>query len=782
MALIINSNIPAFQFFDSPAASGPALQRAIRSLSAGLRINSAADPAISERMLARARGLNRAVAGAQNGISMIQVAERALSDTSGILQRMRELSLQAAGDTLTRRDRSCIQAEIDRLRDEITRIGNSTQFNKKKLLNGSAGVLWSTDKMTTKAIIGGGLRIMDQPVRKRPAGGSYKIHITADPGQAEVKKSNIFRLRNSGGQSIGSPFTFSTSAPDAFKSGRGSNLPPGRYDVTVQSVQQGATYREVTASTIPGGRTLPGPGGGPLQTGLHNLQLYALAAAGNTDNSSILFEVTDVDAGTGKVTVQYQGFVMDRSGNRTVIGPQSATFTAGGSKSVFLSGPSGLDMTLQENATAGSDVSEFTVGQKAVIDTISPTAAPNQVKLNITGPSSPFVFFASPVAIDADVIRGRTIDFGYVTLDRQGKATVGTVTLDFGSAAVKDGDRATLIVAPDVRPLARKDSRLRNIDKFWNTQGRFLVEDPQYISITQGNGKVAGFTLYKNDSMEDVAKKISDAIRLSELEGGLGQELYAVNAMQDSFASFVEEEKNTDDSSESATGALLIRSALTGDAGRLFFAGDEDVLNALGLSVLQDAKETNFTVTAADALTGEILVDGVRVSGNRLIGQIHSNVDLEFDAAANVSAVWNGLTKKFDFAPGEKAYTTFLQLTDNSTVIQTGANGGEDMSIGIGDMRSNALGLNRVLITDRESAGRSVTIIDQALDKVSTQRAKLRACQNRLEHTINSLSATSENLFAVSSRIRDTDMAKKMMDVTKFRIMLQFGNIMHSFT
>ena len=119
-----------------------------------------------------------------------------------------------------------------------------------------------------------------------------------------------------------------------------------------------------------------------------------------------------------------------------------------------------------------------------------------------------------------------------------------------------------------------------------------------------------------------------------------------------------------------------------------------------------------------------------------------------------------------------------LHLADNTTVFQIGANEGEDMGVNIGDMRSHALGLNEVLVTDRASAARSITVIDNALDKVSTQRAKLGAYQNRLEHTVNNLMVASENLTASESRIRDTDMAKEMMNFTKLNIMLQAGNAM----
>jgi flagellin len=119
--MVVNHNIPALQAYNAVTTTTNALQKAVNKLSTGLRINSAADDAaglaISEKMRAQTRGLDRATSNAQDGISMIQTAEGALSETHSILQRMRELSVQAANDTLTQEDRSYIQLEIDQLRE-----------------------------------------------------------------------------------------------------------------------------------------------------------------------------------------------------------------------------------------------------------------------------------------------------------------------------------------------------------------------------------------------------------------------------------------------------------------------------------------------------------------------------------------------------------------------------------------------------------------------------------------------------------------------------------------
>lgn len=115
--------------------------KSIEKLSSGLRINRAGDDAaglaISEKMRGQIRGLNQAIRNAQDGISLIQTAEGALAETHSILQRMRELAVQAANDTNTEVDRGEIQKEIDQLAVELTRIANTTEFNTKTLLDGT---------------------------------------------------------------------------------------------------------------------------------------------------------------------------------------------------------------------------------------------------------------------------------------------------------------------------------------------------------------------------------------------------------------------------------------------------------------------------------------------------------------------------------------------------------------------------------------------------------------------------------------------------------------------
>ncbi|NMM61278.1 flagellin [Clostridium sp. P21] len=140
--MIINHNLNAMDAHRNMVANTGNAGKAMEKLSSGLRINRAGDDAaglaISEKMRGQIRGLDQASRNSQDGISMIQTAEGGLNETHSILQRMRELATQSANDTNVSIDRDAIQGEINQLTSEITRIGNTTEFNTQKLLNGGS--------------------------------------------------------------------------------------------------------------------------------------------------------------------------------------------------------------------------------------------------------------------------------------------------------------------------------------------------------------------------------------------------------------------------------------------------------------------------------------------------------------------------------------------------------------------------------------------------------------------------------------------------------------------
>ncbi len=139
----INHNIAALNTYRQLTVNNEASSKAIEKLSSGLRINRAGDDAaglaISEKMRGQIRGLEMASKNAQDGISLIQTAEGALSETHAILQRMRELTVQSLNDTNEAEDRGALNEEFMALIAEIDRIADTTQFNGKVLLNGELG-------------------------------------------------------------------------------------------------------------------------------------------------------------------------------------------------------------------------------------------------------------------------------------------------------------------------------------------------------------------------------------------------------------------------------------------------------------------------------------------------------------------------------------------------------------------------------------------------------------------------------------------------------------------
>ena len=159
-------NVPAMVTGQALRRAGRKIAKSLEKLSTGLRINRAADDAaglsISEQLRTQCRGLAMGNRNIQDGMSLLNIAEGALIEIEDMLQRCRELSIQAANDTLTSKERSYINVEFTQLKEEIDRIANGTQYNSQKLLNGDTNSPWSAggilhvgpnDDLTTDEIV-----------------------------------------------------------------------------------------------------------------------------------------------------------------------------------------------------------------------------------------------------------------------------------------------------------------------------------------------------------------------------------------------------------------------------------------------------------------------------------------------------------------------------------------------------------------------------------------------------------------------------------------------------
>ena len=141
MSLVVNTNLGSLSAQRSLATSSVDLKQAMERLSTGKKINTAADDAagfaIAERMTAQIRGLNMATKNANDGLAMLAVIENATNDVTDMLQRVRELAVQAANDTNGSIDRSYLQSEVSSLLSEINRVATQTVYNNKTVLDGS---------------------------------------------------------------------------------------------------------------------------------------------------------------------------------------------------------------------------------------------------------------------------------------------------------------------------------------------------------------------------------------------------------------------------------------------------------------------------------------------------------------------------------------------------------------------------------------------------------------------------------------------------------------------
>mgnify|MGYP000762801708 CR=1 FL=1 len=206
--MVVQHNLSAINTNRQMGVVTNALQKSTEKLSSGYKINRAADDAaglsISEKMRSQIRGLNKAASNAQDGISLVQVAEGALNETHSILQRMNELATQAANDTNTSTDRNALQQEMDQLTSEIDRIRSTTQFNSMNLLDGTfTGKNLQVGALSGQSIsisIGNmnasSLKISGLKVSSFSAAGAAMASIQAAINSVSTQRSKLGALQN----------------------------------------------------------------------------------------------------------------------------------------------------------------------------------------------------------------------------------------------------------------------------------------------------------------------------------------------------------------------------------------------------------------------------------------------------------------------------------------------------------------------------------------------------------------------------------------------------------
>ena len=792
----IYHNIPALTAYNSLNSTNSAMEKSIQKLSTGLRINSAADDAagfaISEKMRAQISGLEVAIRNTQDATSMLQVAEGALGETNSMLQRMRELAVQASNDTLTSQDRSYIQLEINQLEEQIDRIAKTTQFNKKRLLDGSSAGIASSSNQSVKVYVRGSLREIDQFGQKKSFEGNYKITVNVDPsqtGKGQVQKSSVMTIKH--------PNVITDVVVDnGIQKVAVDNVPAGDYTVNMVTASEDAVL-----------------------TGFYNagssddadvIGAITVSPSGMEANASVLFEV--VSKSNDSITLRATSNVLTLDGNvenyleDEIIVTQGASAKEVGDK-LGLGDAAACSIELTDldkievgtkfayNFTAEGDIGVKISGTQdehwpdkwgnwdsSDPDNIvtSDVICNNEGVYDTVDPANGVTFGLKSDDTEGGALNNKTIHFRnfYINGDN-GTVYEGDIILttdsDFEEVAdgAEDEAKFASFTAAYIGKTATLDTKLRDLNTFWNSSGVFMLDTPQTITINQGDGKTATVTIYGTDTIRELQDKFNAAIGTD-----LGQAQYVDGSGASKFCTFVEEGKQDPQGLETVPGTFIFRSILPGSNGDLTFTGDEDLINTFALNVVQESSTAAFRASIYDAHTGTPIATNVKVSDNKLIGVLHENVDIEFDATANIKAAWSEQEKNFILTPDDETYEAIIHLVDSSTVFQIGANEGEDIAIDIGNMSAGSLGVTNINVSTRETASHSIGLIDAAINKVSSQRAKIGAYQNALEYTSENLTTTMTNLTAAESRIRDADMAKEMMNFVKLQILNQSGTSM----
>ncbi len=331
-------------------------------------------------------------------------------------------------------------------------------------------------------------------------------------------------------------------------------------------------------------------------------------------------------------------------------------------------------------------------------------------------------------------------------------------------------------------------SNVRDIAQFYDANGRFLLDgDTERLTVRQGDREI-NIGVGSASEMGELAENISEQIWLNLLMQSDGQLRGEKDTLPEGAKFGLMDKRDQHEifqfvnklpgksANESVVATMLAHSVLPGAEKQLNFYGSEDLMKAFGFATIQDAEEASFRLTISDAHNGKIVSSGTKVqAGSRVNGLISDGIALDISGDIGINQIrYVGERGSFE-AARSSVFEEYVHLADNTAQMQIGANEGEDITLQLGDMSSAALDIEDIDVRSRISAARSITRLDRAIDKVSSQRSSIGAQINRLEHSITNLNVASVNLTSARSRIIDADMAKEMMEFTKLNILLQAG-------
>ena len=790
MALSIYNNVTSLGAQRYLNVANNAQTKSLQRLSSGLRINTAADDAsglaISEKLRGQISGMKRASMNAQDGISYLQTAEGAMASVTSMLQRMRELAVQAGNGTYTTNDREMLQLEVDQLKDEINRISQTSEFNTKKLLDGSGTALWSSTENYLGAVVRG----------PAAAEGNYKVDTSVQPGQNNVYKSQIMQVKD--GVLVAEVTNTDPEDASVTSVRDPENIPvtnTSGMTITVKGETDDIDADTNRTHTLTAMQTYHGAEGSQS-----NWRVTSATYTNGDNTMSGYYEIEIVDTTDGSVsggfTYRYR-YMDSKTGEMSSWVEAEAIANATAVITLNLGGVAAGGTSAQMTLRLPGAGSTIQPGDKIVstFDAASTAfngSASGSGSLQIdNGPVLTFSAAGSLVKADNgdEKIDYNEIKYHMATMDpKTGVIDYGSLTVEFreGTAGATTPTAGVLVsgtTTVNVRDNgpATKDTKLSDLTQFTNADGVNILANTQELTI-YNQGKSTTIYLEQDDTIEDFDKKLTDA--LMELGLGADDSTSSGRTVNESLVRYVSKEgvansdsyKATAGTNESVPGTFVIQTAALGRDSELVFTGDQNLMNALGLAPIQEGVNSSIDVTVTDAHTGKFIgSDNINDGKAR---NIIDGIDITIEQDAGIEPVWNDSTKSFEFNATKEVSTAYLHVVDNRTELQIGANQGQTLNISVGQLDTTGLEIDDVYVMDMELSQRSITKIDKALEILSATRATVGAQMNRLEYTISNLDTARENLTAAESRIRDLDIAEETTNLTKNQILVQSATSM----
>ncbi|MGI6444945.1 MAG: flagellin [Candidatus Ozemobacteraceae bacterium] len=845
MSMRINQNVLSQSTYSSLSQAGNRLESSISKLSSGLRINSAADDAaglaISEKMRRQIRGLERAELNAQDGISMVQTAEGALGETQSIIQRMRELALQSANDTLTSNDRLEIQNEVEELKTQIDSIAQSTQFNTKKLLNGNQSALVSSSSDSVAGIVTGDVS----------GNGDYNFTLeTVSGGVSQMQASQILTNKNTGSLAKGSDkltdvsgfynasgtfalesaqaltitgngkstsFTLdgqmtlndvAATLQNALSSQSGLGISNSKVSVTSEgtlSITSGAIGENGEFNIAGSQDVLDGLGFSVTRKAVNSMVKVSMTDAfGNnksvttsSDRAGALLDGIDVQFKSQAAQVAGQGGIVDglKFDSKETLSLKVGELTAT------------LDITIAAgnwsmDGIARSINSQIQASSSFKDKGLSASVVDGEIRLNYTPTGENADNTAINIIAESNTLGIRTGEYnGFVTGAKDSSKAIQGIsqysdtrlkakeTLDAAKADVDTvktfGTGATAAYTAS-QAATNLSSILTGIivDISANTGADYDDEINKVASAIDAAGAFSAATAADLDAVADAMEALAEKVGSAKIPINDAVTSLTPDDVADAQAAF---------SSLISKATLAIRAeANAAEADKLnvkISDGDGDVATAaisydtLSAATDADLKEIESFVASvnstlanknvdvrADVVNGSMVFTSTQVGTNA--DGVKSVVKMDMTSGSSVGSEF-GLANVTSYGSGDSSFK--MHVVDTKAQLQIGADAGDNMRIGIADMSTKALGLDKIDLTSVDGAEKSLEKLNQALDKVSSERSKLGAYQNRLDYTINNLQNTGSNLTSAESRIRDVDMAKEMIEYTRNQIVSQAG-------